>query len=86
MLSLSPEFLSQQLQSIYDNPRDVILLLRDDGTYLARSQRQEEVLGRKVPADRQVMLSAAAAVQGSYGPGTGPDGIQRMYAWSRVHD
>lgn len=41
VLSLSPEFLSQQLQSIYDNPRDVILLLRDDGTYLARSQRQE---------------------------------------------
>ncbi len=32
------------------------------------------------------MLSAAAAVQGSYGPVTGPDGIQRMNAWSRVHD
>ncbi|MDH1813946.1 PAS domain-containing protein [Comamonas aquatica] len=39
-----------------------------------------------MPADRQVMLSAAAAVQGSYGPVTGPDGIQRMNAWSRVHD
>lgn len=86
VLSLSPQFLSQQLQSIYDNPRDVILLLRDDGTYLARSQRQEEVLGRRVSADRQVMLSAAAEVQGSYGPVTGPDGIQRLYAWSRVHD
>lgn len=86
VLSLSPEFLSQQLQSIYDNSRDVILLLRDDGAYLARTQYQDEVLRRQMPGDRQVIVGAATAEQGSYGPVTGPDGIQRIYAWSRVHD
>ena len=37
VVSLSPQYLSRQLQAIFDSPRDVILLLREDGTYLAVS-------------------------------------------------
>lgn len=85
VLSLSPEYLSRQLQSIYQNPRDVIVLLREDGTYLARSQHQDDVLGKKIPQAR-VELFKTGATGGTYEVQAETDGIQRMYAWSRVSD
>src|SRR5256885_3699043 len=48
VLSLSPEYISRYFQSIFDGANDVILLLRTDGAYLARSQGQEQVMGRSV--------------------------------------
>lgn len=83
VVSLSPQYLSRQLQAIFDSPRDVILLLREDGTYLARSQNQDRVLGRQLPATR-VALFAPDVTHGTYEALASTDGIQRMYAWSRV--
>ncbi|MEX8193521.1 diguanylate cyclase [Comamonas guangdongensis] len=83
VLSLSPEYLSRQLQTIFDSQRDVIVLLREDGAYLARSQQQDGVLGGKVPKER-VALFAPGVSGGTYEVQAGSDGIQRMYAWTRV--
>lgn len=83
VLSLSPEYISRQLQAIFENPRDVILLLREGGTYLARSQHQAEVLGHDVPEER-LALFLPGMQQGTYEALATPDGIQRMYAWTRV--
>ncbi|MBV8250431.1 MAG: PAS domain-containing protein, partial [Comamonas sp.] len=83
VLSLSPEYLSRQLQTIFDSQRDVIVLLREDGAYLARSQRQDSVLGGKVPRER-VALFTPGVSGGTYEVQAGSDGIQRMYAWTRV--
>lgn len=83
VLSLSPEYLSRQLQTIFDSPRDVIVILREDGSYLARSQQQNLILGRKVPQER-IALFAPNVRQGTYELRAQPDEIQRMYAWTRV--
>lgn len=83
VLSLSPEYLSRQLQAIFDHPRDVILLLREDGTYLARSQQQDRVLGRGLSAERMALF-APDLPGGRYEALSDVDGIQRLYAWTRV--
>lgn len=83
VLSLSPEYISGQLQTIFDNPRDVILLLREDGWYLARSQRQSDVLGRGVPPE-QLALLAPDALHGTYEALDVVDASPRMHAWTRV--
>ena len=83
VLSLSPEYISHYFQAIFDGPRDVILLLRDDGTYLARTQGQDEVMGSSVPPER-VALFAPGLERGSYETRSVVDGVSRFYAWSRV--
>ncbi len=83
VLSLSPEYISRYFQAIFDGPRDVILLLRDDGTYLARSQRQDEVLGQSV-SDQRTALFAQELSHGTYEATSTVDGVARLYAWSRV--
>lgn len=83
VLSLSPQYLSRQLQSIADSQRDVILVLREDGAYLARSQQQDDVMGREVPQQR-LALFAPGIAQGTYEAQAMPDGTHRLYAWSRV--
>src|SRR5260370_25600465 len=70
-------------RSIFDGANDVILLLRTDGAYLARSQGQEQVMGRSV-SDVRVALFAPALERGTYEADSSVDGVQRMYAWSRV--
>ncbi|CAB5694974.1 Probable diguanylate cyclase YdaM [Delftia tsuruhatensis] len=83
VLSLSPRYISQQLRAIVENQRDVIMLLREDGTYLARSQSQDTVLGGKVPEQRLALFTGRRS-HGTYEAQAGPDGLWRMYAWSRV--
>lgn len=83
VLSLSPEYISGYFQAIFDGPQDVVLLLREDGAYLARTKRQEEVMGKSVSPDR-VALFVPELTRGSYESRSGVDGVSRLYAWSRV--
>lgn len=83
VLSLSPDYISGYFQSIFDGAKDVILLLRTDGVYLARSQGQDEVMGRSV-SDVRVSQFAPAMERGTYEAESSVDGVLRMYAWSRV--
>lgn len=72
ILSLSPNYISQYFQNIFDNPIDVILLAREDGTYLARSQYQDKVLGKTLPKER-LKLFRNNVQNGTYEAKTGPD-------------
>jgi diguanylate cyclase (GGDEF)-like protein len=83
VLSLSPDYISRYFQAIFDGPQDVIVLLRNDGTYLARSHQQDEAMGRSVSPQRVAML-ATNQEHGSYEAVSDVDGMHRLYAWSRV--
>ncbi len=85
VLSVSPQYLAGNFRAMFDDPQDVIALLRDDGPFLARSYLQEQVLGQSVPPER-VRLFADGQLQGRYVAAAPVDGIERMYAWHRVGD
>ena len=83
VLSLSPDYISKYFQNIFDNPVDVILLAREDGAYLARSQYQDKVLGKSLPSERLFLFKQKPG-GGTYEAKTGPDQLQRMYAWKKI--
>ncbi|WP_240919258.1 diguanylate cyclase [Acidovorax sp. HDW3] len=85
VLSVSPQYLAGNFRAMFDDPQDVIALLRDDGLFLARSHLQEQVLGQSVPPER-VRLFADGQLQGRYVTAAPVDGVERMYAWHRVGD
>ncbi|MFZ3218455.1 MAG: PAS domain-containing protein, partial [Rhodoferax sp.] len=83
VVSVSPAYLSGFFQDILDQPRDVILLLRDDGAYLARSRDEAAVLGTSDLPQREFLLDPAKT-HGAYETVAAVDGVERYYAWSRV--
>lgn len=83
VLSLSSDYIAHFFRGIFDSPGDVIMLLRSDGAYLARSLRQEEVLGTSVPSTRQFVQEPLTHA-GTYEVAAPIDGIERFYAWTRV--
>ncbi|WP_230369976.1 hypothetical protein [Paludibacterium denitrificans] len=48
--AVTPQYLADQFRQVAANPHDVILLLRSDGAYLARSARMEDFIGKRVPS------------------------------------
>ena len=83
VLSISPQFLSDALARQAVAPNDVILLSHSDGSYLARSQGIDKLLGTRLPADRPFLQPGApdrgvARLRGS------ADGRLRIYAWQRL--
>lgn len=85
VLSVSTEHLSHAFHSIFPDPADVAILLRDDGTYLARSQLLEDVLGKAVPPTRSLILQSPER-SGFYDIVAPIDGVERYYAWHRAAD
>ncbi|WP_168735173.1 PAS domain-containing protein [Pseudothauera rhizosphaerae] len=85
VVSISPAYLSQSLRDIFPDKHDVALLLREDGSYLARSHDLDAVLGRAVPPGRAFLTNRAQA-SGSYDIVSPIDGIERGYAWHRTSD
>ncbi|AWI79272.1 hypothetical protein CEW87_07780 [Parazoarcus communis] len=83
VISISPEYLAQSFRQIFPDPSDVVMLLREDGAYLTRSQMLEEVLGKRVP-DARPFIDGLGAPHGSYDAVAAVDGVERFYAWQRV--
>lgn len=83
VLSVSAEHLSRALRSIFPDPADVALLLREDGVYLARSHLLEQVLGKHVPSSRTFLIDRSAE-SGHYDVVAPVDGVPRFYAWRRA--
>ncbi len=82
VLSIAPEYLSSSFRDIFPDPRDTVLLAREDGVYLARSHRFDEIVGGRATThafmrepDAREGLSRAASVV---------DGTDRFYAFHRV--
>ena len=83
VLSVSTEHLSAALHEVFPESRDVAVLARNDGAYLARSYRMGDVLGKSVPEDVD-FLKAPARIHGTYELVAPVDGIERIHAWHRV--
>lgn len=84
VISISPEHLSRALHDLFPGSEDVALLLREDGTYLARSHNLERILGRSVPTSRSFLSGPKGIQQGSYEVVSPIDGVLRYYAWRRT--
>ncbi len=83
VISLAPAALSAQLGEIGLPKGDVAVLMRSDGSFLARNTAGEEVLGRKVRADREFLRPDAPLSGWFMSPGTF-DKTERIYAWRRL--
>ncbi|WP_234026660.1 diguanylate cyclase [Melaminivora suipulveris] len=83
VLSLSPDYIAQYFDALAVGTGEEVVLLRSDGYYLARSQRQDAVLGTAIPADRAAFFRTDED-SGRYVTDSQVDGLRRMYAWHRV--
>lgn len=83
VLSMSPEYIASGFRELFGAGSDVALLVRADGSYLARSHLLNEVLDKSVPRDRG-FLTSPQAVRGEYQATSPMDGVYRYYAWNRV--
>ena len=83
VLSVSPTYLSAVLATLELAPEDNISLVHADGSYLARSRRIADVLGRAIPPDRP-FLRPGAPPSGSSRWHSTVDGTERLFGWSRV--
>ncbi|AVP59129.1 sensor domain-containing diguanylate cyclase [Pulveribacter suum] len=83
VLSLSPDYIAHYLQALSGGTGDVVSLVRSDGAYVARSLRQEEVLGQSLPPGR-LEQAMAARERGGQSRHWGGDGAQWLRAWSQV--
>ena len=85
VLSVAPEYLSGHFSDVSTSGNDVTLLVRDDGAYLARSDRQEEVLSLSVPPDIE-FLRHPDRMQGEFQAKSPIDGVERLHAWKRLRE
>lgn len=83
VISVAPSYLSSFFREILELPNDVIMLLRADGAYMARSRAETNVLGKFVPSDRE-FLKEPSRTSGFYDVISPVDHIARHYAWHRV--
>ena len=85
VLSVAPDYLSGHFSEVSGGGNDVTLLVRDDGAYLARSDRLEAVLSLSVPPGRE-FLRHPDRMQGQYQVTSPIDGVERLYAWQRLRN
>lgn len=83
VLSVAPDYLSGSFRELFGEGSDVALLVRDDGSYLARSHQQDKVLDRSVPPQR-AFLTDPGLTQGEYLEDDPLDDVWRHYAWTRL--
>ena len=83
VLSIAPDYIASGFRQLFGAGSDVALLVRADGSYLARSHLLEQVLDKSVPQDRG-FLTAPQAWQGEYQVVNPIDGVERYYAWTRL--
>lgn len=86
VLWLSPHYLSDELSRIVLGRNDALGAVHvPDGTYLARSSRDEQLVGTKVPPERPYLAKDAPA-SGTFDIITPHDQVKRLYGWARLED
>src|SRR5690606_34535326 len=81
--SVLPGHLLEGVANIYPARDNVVLMVRNAGRYLARSQDMASHLGRSVPLDREFITNPDLN-QSHYTARGQTDGVERLYAWHRV--
>ena len=86
VVSVSPTFITGYFQKVFPHTGgDVALLLNNRGYYLARSIRQNDIMGNQVSDALRASL-ATGLDGGNYRLDPAWDGISRDYAWRWVED
>lgn len=83
VLSIAPDYIAGGFRELFGASSDVALLVRGDGSYLARSHLLDKVQGQSVPPERE-FLTAPQAQRGEYRVIDPIDGVERHYAWTRL--
>jgi diguanylate cyclase (GGDEF)-like protein/PAS domain S-box-containing protein len=85
IIDLFPQQLSAQLARLVLEPNDVVVLLRGDGKFLARSRDWEKHMGKEVRPGRPFMRPGAPAEGTFRAPGS-VDEVPRIFAWHWLPD
>jgi PAS domain S-box-containing protein len=83
VMSLSPAYIAEALARMQVAPDDVVTLVYDDGTYLARSRELDKVMGKALPSDRP-FLQPGAPERGVVRVLAVADQRPRTYGWKRT--
>jgi len=79
---VSADYIASMLKAIFKNNSDVAVLLKSDGTYLARSAMNHETIGKST-VRRAHFLDHPGQETGSFEDAPMIDGIHRFYNWHR---
>ncbi|HIJ61172.1 MAG TPA: PAS domain S-box protein [Rhodospirillaceae bacterium] len=83
VIGLLPDYLSETFAALSLDPGDVVALVQNDGTFLARNHSLDQALGRKAPADRP-FLDPARSDDETYRSVSSVDNIPVDFAWKRL--
>jgi signal transduction histidine kinase len=82
-LVVQAEQMSGLLETVELSRSDVVSLIHPDGYFLARSQDNDQSMGKQVPAQRPFRVDPAP-VRGTYRVGDAMDHAPRLYGWHRL--
>jgi diguanylate cyclase (GGDEF)-like protein/PAS domain S-box-containing protein len=83
VLSISPDYISNYFREVFSGGSDVAFVVRNDGSYLARSVMQDKVMTQWVAPERE-FVRMPQKNQGEYHVKAKVDGVERYYAWNRL--
>lgn len=83
VLSIAPDYISGYFREVFTGSSDVAFLVRNDGSYLARSNLQDSVLDKSVPPELE-FITNPQAMHGEYQVQAPIDGVERYYGWNRL--
>lgn len=76
-------YLADRLRALVLDDDDVVALVREDGSFLARSRDNTRAMGRTLPGNRP-FLADRAQRSGLFSEVSAVDGIARRFAWTRL--
>lgn len=85
VLAVSADYLTTALKAIFPDQTDAASLIKNDGTYLARSYQLADVLGKNLPKSRPFFQHPELG-HGTYEAVADVDKVRRFYNWRRVDD
>jgi len=85
VVSIAPAYLQRTLAAVPLSEQDSIAIFRQSGEYLARSTRNEEILGKNIGPNRP-FIGTAAAPNGTFRAAANFDGVVRLYHWQRLKE
>ncbi len=82
-ISVPTAYFARQLQALALGERDIVAVVHQDGSFLARSRNHPEAMGRRLPVDRPFLVDRQAE-GGQFRAAGEVDGVTRLYAWKRL--
>jgi PAS domain S-box-containing protein len=82
-VSVPTAFFAARLASLALDDKDIVGLVHDDGSFLARSRDHDLAMAHKLPPDRPFLVDRQAD-RGLFRVAGEVDGVARIYAWRRL--